>query len=159
MCTTKPKLIECTIVIPSGVRPTFVFKTWGFGLTRFCKTTKVKHTLFGLVVSEICLNPCLFFLGCGLCNLLLWNLWSLEQICYQQLPTNRQNRTKGVPGEAKIGPRWYPPEVSKASLERNRKKHDPPRTHGSNMGTQILKFGVFSMISFAVFPHHLFDVF
>ena len=58
-------------------------------------------------------NPCLFFWRCGWCYLLLWNLWILDQFCSWNLARNRQNRTKDAPGEAKIGPRGYPPEVPK----------------------------------------------
>ena len=54
------------------------------------------------------LNPCLlFFWTGGWWHLLPWNLWNLEQICYQNLPKRIKsdqrcprgghNRSKGVP--------------------------------------------------------------
>ena len=49
-------------------------------------------------------------------EMLLWNLWQLEQISPWIL---KENSTKGAPGDAKIGPRGYPPENPKNRSQQN----------------------------------------
>ena len=60
--------------------------------------------------------PASFVWRCGLSNLLLWNVSKLERICYRNLAPNRQNRTKGAPEEAKIGPKGVLPRGSKKQV-------------------------------------------
>ena len=85
-----------------------------------------------VLISGICLNPFLSFL-----KVWPWNLWNLDQICNEHLPTRRQNWTTGAPGEAKIGPRGYPPEIPR---NRSRKRHATGRkihATGSKMEAEI----------------------
>ena len=119
------------------------FNTRGFGLTRLCKTTKVKYVLVGWIYNNICLNPFLFFWKCGLFNILLWIPGNLEQTCYRNLPTNRQHRTKGSPEEDNIGPRGTPTEVSKTRSQTKRAGALTPRANGSQIEANIWKLGVF----------------
>ena len=41
----------------------------------------------------------------------------LEQTCSWNVPKRLEHRTKSAAGEAKLGPRGYPPEVSKHRLQ------------------------------------------
>ena len=77
------------------------------------------------VVGAICLRSI---------EMLLWNLWNLEQTCSQILPTSEEHRTNGAPGEAKIGPRGTPKSFRQTGRT---KKHATPLkylTNGSKMG-------------------------
>ena len=74
-----------------------------------CVFFKILACLFEGLVGAICLR---------IIEMLLWNLWHLEQTCPYNLPKSRHNRTRGAPGDAKIGSRGYPQEVPKNRSEK-----------------------------------------
>ena len=91
-----------------------------------------------MFIGKIVVNPCSFFWRCGWRHLLLWNIWNLEQICYRNLPKRWQNRTKGVPGEAQIGPRDTPRSSEKLVAKKTRQGRKPSRKWFQN-GSHNLK--------------------
>ena len=139
-------------------RPTFKKTTCGFGLTRLCLTTKVKNETKSLGIGMCLLMLACFFEGVvgDVCCSGIFEIWSKIA---DAISKSRQHRTQGVPGETKIAPRGYPPEVPK---DRSRKQRaNPGKSHaaGTKIVANIWIVGVLGGISFDVFPHDLGNVF
>ena len=99
----------------------------------------MKTDLFALIIGKVVLDPCLIFWRCGWCQLLLGNLWILEQTCSRNLSTSRHNGTKRAPRDAKIGPRVLPRDSEK-QVATKRASARTFQASCSKMGTQIWKF-------------------
>ena len=100
------------------------------------------------------LNPCLFFLRCGWCHLLLWNLWYLEQFCSQNPLTSQEHRTKGAREGCQNRSKQLPSRGSEKQVANKRVLAEINQATGSNMGTNIWKCGICWVIGVDDFPHH-----
>ena len=126
------------IVIPSGVSPTPFFKD--LGLRTYAYLFELITILFWIlawffegVVDAICL---LIFYGVS--N----NCSRIFDMSYH-FPNSQENRTKGAPVDANIGPGGSPPKGPKHMSQRKRATRRMVHANGSKMESKIWKFDVF----------------
>ena len=114
-----------------------------------------------LFIGKVCVNLSLFFWRCSGCNLLLWNLWSLEQTYSWNLPNNSQQRTKGAPQEAtNRSNAGTPKRVRKTGRETNVPPLETITQRAPKWDPTSDKLAYFVLICFHGFvPHHLLDSF